>query len=93
VCPGDQFACPDRLTCVLSCHRCDGISQCPKGENFDGGEEDEGSFCREGSGEGSEGEGPEGEGPEGEGAEGEGPEGESGEGSGEGLEVDQGRSI
>ena len=58
--------------------RCDGVAQCPKGENFDGGEEDEGSFCREGSGEGS-----------GEGSEGEGPEGESEEGSGEGLGVDQ----
>merc|ERR1711934_693434 len=55
-CPGDQFACPDRLTCVLSCHRCDRVSHCPKGEDFDGGEEDEGEFCESsGSGE-SEGE-------------------------------------
>ena len=52
--------------------RCDGVAQCPSGENFDGGEEDEGGFC-EGSGGsgGSEG------GPE-----------ESEEGSGGGLEVD-----
>ena len=54
--------------------RCDGVAQCPSGENFDGGEEDEGGFC-EGSGGGS-----------GEGSGG-GPE-ESEEGSGGGLEVD-----
>merc|ERR1712001_439382 len=55
MCPGDQFPCPDRLTCVLSCHRCDAVSQCPKGEDFDGGEEDEGEFC-ESSGSGESGE-------------------------------------
>ena len=55
--------CVDRLTNIrrvyvllssfvrLSCFRCDGVAQCPSGENFAGGEEDEGDFC-EGSGEG-----------------------------------------
>ena len=50
------------------CCRCDGVAQCPSGENFDGGEEDEGDFC-EGSGEGvgsSEGSGGSSEGSEGE---------------------------
>ena len=32
--------------------RCDGIAQCPGGEDFDGGEEDEGSFCDQFSGDG-----------------------------------------
>merc|ERR1719494_353988 len=51
-CPGDQFACPDGKTCVLLCQRCDGIAQCPGGEDFDGGEEDEGAFCEQFSGDG-----------------------------------------
>jgi len=85
MCPGDQFACPDRLTCVLSCNRCDGVSQCPKGEVFGGGEEDEGDFCEGESGDGS-GESEEGSGESEEGS-GESEEG-SEEGSGEGLEID-----
>merc|ERR1719150_1363417 len=51
-CPGDQYACPDGKTCVLLCQRCDEIAQCPGGEDFDGGEEDEGSFCDQFSGDG-----------------------------------------
>ena len=43
-----------------NCRRCDAVSQCPKGENFEGGEEDEGEFC-ESSGE-SEGDSEEGSG-------------------------------
>ena len=60
------------------CRRCDGVSQCPKGEVFGGGEEDEGDFCEGESGDGS-GESEEGSGESEEGSE---------EGSGEGLEID-----
>ena len=47
-----------KITKIAS--RCDGVAQCPSGENFNGGEEDEGDFC-EGSGGGQTGEEDDGE--------------------------------
>merc|ERR1712001_130017 len=41
-CPRDNFSCKDYHTCVPACRRCDGVSDCPRTEITEGGEDEEG---------------------------------------------------